>query len=99
MPQAWSEKDEKQYQHIKKSERERGAGKDKAERIAASKVNKQRREEGRASNSTSQGKGNPNQNLEKRSKRELYNLAKERNVDGRSKMNKEQLIEALRSRQ
>jgi len=48
MPQqAWSDKDERQYEHVKESEKERGRSTDRAEEIAARTVNKQRREEGR----------------------------------------------------
>ena len=49
MPKAWSAKDERQYEHIKQSERKRG-GKRAAE-IAARTVNKQRRQEGRTAES------------------------------------------------
>ena len=48
MPKNWSEKDERQYEHIKQSELERGESEERAEEIAARTVNKQRREEGRA---------------------------------------------------
>ncbi len=47
MPKAWSDKDERQYEHVKKSEKERGHSEDRAEEIAARTVNKQRSEEGR----------------------------------------------------
>ena len=47
MPKSWSEKDERQYEHVKKSERERGRSEERAEEIAARTVNKQRRKEGR----------------------------------------------------
>lgn len=47
MPKAWSDKDERQYQHVKESELERGHSEDRAEEIAARTVNKQRSEEGR----------------------------------------------------
>jgi hypothetical protein len=46
MPEAWSDKRERQYKHIKESYRERGVGKDEAEDRAARTVNKERREEG-----------------------------------------------------
>jgi hypothetical protein len=59
-------------------------------------VNKHRREEGETENRTSQGTGNPNKGYESRSKDELYHIAKKRNVEGRSKMTKEELIRALR---
>jgi len=95
MPE-WSNKDERKYEHIKESARERGASEDRAQEIAARTVNKGRREEGRTPNRSTQGTGNPNRSYEDRSKEELYNIAKERNVEGRSRMTKSELIEALR---
>ena len=47
MPQkAWSDKRERQYEHIKDGYEDRGVGEDKAEEIAARTVNKERREAG-----------------------------------------------------
>ena len=47
MPQkAWSDKRERQYEHIKDSYEDRGVGKDEAEERAARTVNKERREAG-----------------------------------------------------
>lgn len=43
---AWSPKRERQYEHIKESERERGRSEDRAEEIAARTVNKERAEAG-----------------------------------------------------
>ena len=96
MPRAWSSKDERMYDHVKDSERKRGAGKDRAEEIAARTVNKHRREEGRTPNRRSQGTGNPGRGYEARSRDELYNIAKEKDVHGRSRMNKQELIDAIR---
>jgi plasmid stabilization system protein ParE len=96
MPDAWSNKDERQYDHIKDSAKERGASTERAKEIAARTVNKQRREEGRTPNRSTQGTGNPNQSYEDRSVKELRNLAADRNIEGRSKMNKQELIAALR---
>lgn len=95
MPQ-WTKKDERQYEHIKKSSKSREVREKRAKEIAARTVNKQRREEDRTPNQTTQGTGNPNRPFDKRSKEELYNLAKERHVHGRSSMNKEALVKALR---
>lgn len=47
MPKEWSAKDERQYEHVKDSEKEQGRSTDKAEQIAAATVNKQRSKEGR----------------------------------------------------
>jgi plasmid stabilization system protein ParE len=47
MPQrAWSDKRERQYEHIKESYEERGVDKDEAEERAARTVNKQRAQHG-----------------------------------------------------
>nr|WP_240928330.1 Rho termination factor N-terminal domain-containing protein [Thalassoroseus pseudoceratinae] len=96
MPSAWSKKDERQYDHIKKGAQERGKSEDRAEEIAARTVNKTRRKEGRTPNKTSSGTGNPNSKLEERTKRELYNQAKDLDIPGRSQMNKNELISAIR---
>jgi hypothetical protein len=47
MPQAWSSKDERQYEHIKDSEKKEGRSPKRAKQIAAATVNKQRKAEGR----------------------------------------------------
>lgn len=97
MPSAWSKKDERQYEHIKDSVQEQGKSKDKAEEIAARTVNKTRRKEGRTPNKSTSGTGNPNSQLEERTKRELYNQAKQMDLPGRSQMSKRELIEAIRN--
>ena len=99
MPQAWSDKDERQYEHIRDSERERGRTAEKAKEIAARTVNKHRREEGRTESGrkTTTGTGNPNRSLETRSKQELYNRAKQLGIEGRSGMSKDELVRAIRS--
>ena len=52
MPQgAWSPKRERQYEHIKETEREAGRSTDKAEEIAARTVNKQRSKAGETKSS------------------------------------------------
>lgn len=94
---SWAKKDERQYEHIKESERKRGEPEDRAEAIAARTVNKRRRQEGRTPNSTTQGTGNPRQPLEQHTRDELYNQARQLDIPGRSKMTKDQLIKALRT--
>ena len=98
MPESWTAKDERQYQHVKSSVMDRGQSSRKAQEIAARTVNKQRREEGRTENRRTMGTGNPRAPLEERSKDELYNLAEEHDIRGRSRMNKTQLITAIRRR-
>jgi hypothetical protein len=44
--QAWTEKRERQYEHIKEEEKERGRSEDTAERIAAATVNRTRTAKG-----------------------------------------------------
>jgi plasmid stabilization system protein ParE len=98
MPRAWSNKDERQYEHIKESSEERGLPEDRAEEIAARTVNKRRRQEGRTPNKRTQGTGNPNRGLEHRTRDEVYNRAKELNIHGRSSMTKAELVEAVRGK-
>lgn len=98
-PEAWRDKDERMYEHIKTSNEERGMKETRAKEVAARTVNKQRRQEGETPNRTTQGTGNPNTRLEARTKDELYNRAKELGVSGRSGMSKDALVEAIRSRQ
>ncbi|ACO47168.1 hypothetical protein DEDE109153_06125 [Deinococcus deserti] len=95
MPEAWSKKDERQYQHIKQSELERGESEERAEEIAARTVNKQRREEGRTPKKRTQGTGNPNAALSELTRDELYNRAREKDLRGRGRMTKDELIRAL----
>ncbi|HKY48669.1 MAG TPA: plasmid stabilization protein [Acidimicrobiia bacterium] len=106
MPQkAWSKKRERQYDHIKDSLIERGRSEDKAEEIAARTVNKTRAQEGEAKESSRlsredmsssrrgglRSRGGPRG----RTRDQLYEEAKRKNVKGRSSMNKEQLRKAV----
>jgi hypothetical protein len=92
----WTDKDERQYEHIKEQQQKSGKKTEKAEEIAARTVNKQRREEGRTPSKTTQGTGNPNSSLESRTKQELYKRASQLNIKGRSKMSKSELVTAIR---
>lgn len=94
----WTEKDRRQYEHIKDNELDRGHSEEEAEEIAARTVNKQRRKEKRTPNRTTQGTGNPNTSLEDRTVDELHNIASELEIEGRSKMSKSDLIQAIRSK-
>jgi hypothetical protein len=57
MPQAWSNKDERQYEHIKDSEKKEGRSTKRAKQIAAATVNKQRSSEGRTKSQRSRKSG------------------------------------------
>ncbi len=94
----WTDKDERQYEHIKESQLDRGSNTEEAKEVAARTVNKHRREEGRTPNRATQGTGNPNTSLEDRSVRELRNRAAELHIGGRSKMRKADLVQAIRDR-
>jgi hypothetical protein len=98
MPKAWIGKDERQYEHIKESVQERGMSTKRAKEIAARTVNKQRRTEGRTPNKSTQGTGNPRTALEDRNVEELRNIASDLEIEGRSKMRKQELVSAIRER-
>ncbi|MCG6155928.1 Rho termination factor N-terminal domain-containing protein [Rubinisphaera margarita] len=98
MPSQWSKKDERQYEHVKDSAEDRGRSEGRAKEIAARTVNKQRRKEGRTPNKTTSGKGNPRTDLEDRTVDELHNIASDMKIEGRSKMRKQELIEAIRDK-
>jgi hypothetical protein len=95
MPRQWTEKDERQYEHIKQSSRKRGRSLRRAKEIAARTVNKQRRLEGRTPSRRTQGTGNPNLGLDERTKQELLNRARQLGIAGRSKMTKRELARAI----
>jgi uncharacterized protein involved in exopolysaccharide biosynthesis len=96
----------RQYEHIKKAEKDQGASESRAEEIAARTVNKEKARSGesrtRSRTSTqdmSSGKRGGQRsgtNREKgRTRDQLYNEAKHLNIDGRSSMNKAQLERAV----
>jgi hypothetical protein len=107
MPQeAWSNKRERQYEHIKDSAKERGASTKRAKEIAARTVNKERARSGeaRSASRTSRrdissgrrgGLRSGTSRPKGRTKEQLYNEAKRMNISGRSKMNKQQLQRAV----
>jgi len=94
---SWTEKDERQYEHVKDSALDRGRSEERAEEIAARTVNKQRREEGRTPESRTSGTGNPNTSLDERTRDELYNRARELDIKGRGDMTKAELVDAIRA--
>lgn len=95
---SWTSKDRRQYERIKDSSVDRGVKPKRAKEIAARTVNKRRREAGATPNKTTQGTGNPNLALEDRSKEELYNIAQDLEISGRSKMRKSELVQAIRQK-
>jgi hypothetical protein len=108
MPQqAWGKKRERQYEHIKSSQEDRGTSADRAEEIAARTVNKNRAQSGesRTASKTSTQDMSPQRRGGQRSgkskgpsgptKDQLYNDAKKRNIKGRSNMTKSELEHAL----
>jgi plasmid stabilization system protein ParE len=96
MAPRWTPKDERQYEHVLEGELERGRDEARAKEIAARTVNKQRREQGRTPSRRTQGTGNPRQELEQRTRDELYNRARELGIEGRSAMTKAELVDAIR---
>ena len=106
MPQkAWSAKRERQYEHIKQGLKQRGRPKDTAEEIAARTVNKERARAGEATQSSRtsrtdissgrRGGLRSHAGSQGRTRDQLYEEAKSLGIDGRSSMNKEQLLRAV----
>ena len=93
---SWTPKEEREYEHIKEGYEERGRDEDTAQEIAARTVNKQRREHGETPHSRTEGTGNPNTPLESRTKDQLENIARDEKIRGRSKMKKDELVDAIR---
>jgi hypothetical protein len=109
MPQkAWSAKRERQYEHIKEGLQERGRSEDTAEEIAARTVNKERarsgeaRERSRTSvddiSSGRRGGLRSHTGSQGRTRDQLYEEAKDLGIEGRSRMNKQQLLRAVNRR-
>ena len=104
---AWNAKRERQYEHVKESEKKQGRSTKRAKEIAARTVNKERARSGET-------KGRPSQTSTRdissgrrgglrsgtnrprgRTKEQLYNEAKRMNIPGRSSMSKAQLQRAV----
>src|SRR5262245_56589303 len=106
MPQrAWNAKRERQYEHIKEGLLDRGENTDTAEEIAARTVNKERARSGGARqkspssvqdiSSGRRGGLRSHRGPGGRTRDQLYNEAKRKNIKGRSKMNKAELERAV----
>jgi hypothetical protein len=106
MPQrAWSKKRERQYEHIKDGLEDRGRDEDTAEEIAARTVNKERARHGEAReasrtstqdiSSSRRGGLRSHRGPGGRTKAQLYQEARDKNVKGRSSMSKAELEKAV----
>src|SRR3954470_4859680 len=106
MPQpAWSDKRDRQYEHIKDSLLDRGTNEDKAEEIAARTVNKERARAGEAReasrpsvddiSSSRRGGLRSHSGSRGRTYDQLRNEARQKGIKGRSKMNKAELLRAV----
>ena len=106
MPQrAWSDKRERQYEHIKEGLEDRGRSEDVAEEIAARTVNKERARTGESAtasrtstediSSGRRGGLRSHRGSGGRTRDQLYEEARHKGVKGRSKMTKAQLERAV----
>jgi hypothetical protein len=106
MPQqGWTRKRERQYEHIKDGLTERGRSEDVAEEIAARTVNKERARSGEAKtasrtsvkdiSSGRRGGLRSHKGPGGRTRDQLYEEAKRKGIEGRSKMTKAQLERAV----
>ena len=107
MPQSWSNKRERQYEHIKEGQKKQGRSEGRAKEIAARTVNKNRAQSGesKSASRTSVKDKSPQKRGGERSgnrkgpggptKDQLYNEAKKKNIKGRSSMTKKELQNAL----
>ncbi len=96
----------RQYEHIKESVKEQGKSEATAEEIAARTVNKERARSGESrirsrtsvddkSSSQRGGERSGTNRPKGRTRDQLYNEAKNMNIEGRSSMNKAQLQRAV----
>ncbi len=106
MPNAWSNKRERQYEHIEEGLEKRGTPKKKAKEIAARTVNKARARSGEAKTSSRSstrdissgrrgGLRSGTNRPKGRTKEQLYNEAKHMGIEGRSSMSKAELQRAV----
>jgi hypothetical protein len=104
--QAWNKQRERQYEHVKEGALERGESEDTAEEIASRTVNKERARHGesRQASRTStrdlssgrRGGLRSHRGSGGRTKEQLYEEAKDKGIEGRSKMTKAELEHALK---
>jgi plasmid stabilization system protein ParE len=104
-PKVWSDKRERQYEHIKEGVLRRGEDEDTAEEIAARTVNKERAQHGEAKEASPQTLGDmpapvrggqrSHEGAGGRTYDQLYQEAKEKGIRGRSSMRKDELEKAV----
>lgn len=107
-PKAWSAKRERQYEHIEEGLEDRGRSEKVATEIASRTVNKERARNGEAEqasrtstddiSSGRRGGLRSHKGSGGRTRDQLYEEAKRRNIHGRSSMNKAELEHALGGR-
>ncbi|GHE49813.1 hypothetical protein GCM10018785_19210 [Streptomyces longispororuber] len=105
MPRGSSAKRERQYEHIKDSAEQRGESTKRAKEIAARTVNKERARSGESKtasrtstqdmSSSRRGGQRSHSGAQGRTRDQLYEEAKKKNVKGRSSMNKAELERAV----
>lgn len=105
MPRSWSKKRERQYEHIKDGLTERGRSEDEAEEVAARTVNKERARAGESKEASKtstddissgrRGGLRSHRGAGGRTRDQLYEEAKRKGIEGRSKMSKAELEEAV----
>jgi hypothetical protein len=105
MPKEWTDKQERQYEHIEASAQDRGESTRRAKQIAARTVNKNRARAGQTETASktsiedmsSQKRGGQRSHRGSTgpTRDQLYNEAKKRGIKGRSIMSKKQLADAL----
>lgn len=103
--QQWSAKRERQYEHIKESQEERGTDEGRAKEIAARTVNKERAQHGESEQASRtstrdvspghRGGKRSHSGAQGRTRDQLYQDAKRQGVKGRSKMSKKELENAV----
>jgi hypothetical protein len=102
---AWTAKRERQYEHIKAGLKKQGRSEDLAEEIAARTVNKERARHGESKEASKtstddissgrRGGLRSHSGPKGRTRDQLYEEARRKNIRGRSKMTKEQLRRAV----
>jgi hypothetical protein len=106
LPDAWSTKRKRQYEHVKESAMDRGESEDTAAEIAARTVNKERARTGESEEASAVSTKDISSQRRAASRRkrgeaggrtykQLYEEARRRGLKGRSSMDKRQLERAL----